>query len=96
MCGPMGACDPRVEDEPLQPLIIQILIGAEVKFQDDDQDRIEELKEEIQKEISKHLHKFTGAGYNRESMWPYLDKVDHEVTFSDEGRFEYVEGPEEE
>ena len=91
MCAPKGAHDPEPE-----PLVIQILIGAEVKIQADDIGHIEELKEEIKKAIDEYLPIFTGAGYPRGAMSPYLEKPDHEILFSDEGSFEYVKSIQEE
>lgn len=83
-----GTIEPP-QDIPPEPLIIQILIGAEVMFQEGDADRIDELKKEIIEAVNSNIDKFTGTPYNRDSMYPYLKKADHEVTFSDEGSFEY-------
>ena len=88
-------CDPRGDPEP-EPLVIQILIGAEIKYQEGDEGHIEDLKEEIKKAIDEYMPKFTGTRYNLKAMWPYLKKPDHEGTFNDEGSFEYVKRIEEE
>ena len=96
MCKSLGACDPDQPAPEPEPLVIQILIGAKVKIQPDDIGHIEALKEDIKKAIDEHIPKFTGAGYSKDAMWPYLEQPDHEITFSDEGSFEYVKGNQEE
>ena len=95
MHRPASPCNLQKAPEP-EPLIIQILIGAKVKLQNDDISQINELKKEIHEAVEKYIDRFTGSQYHKEAMWPYLIKPDTEITFSDEGSFEYVKGKQEE
>lgn len=91
MHKPVNPCNLQKPPEP-EPLVIQILIGAKVKIRAEDIGHIKELKKEIEKAIDE----YTDAGYFKNAMWPYLIQPDTEITFSDEGSFEYVKGKQEE
>jgi hypothetical protein len=95
MHRPASPCRIQKPPEP-EPLVIQILIGAKVKFQEGDEGHIKELKQEIQAAVEEHIDRFTGSEYHKQAMWPYLINPDAEITFSDEGSFEYVKGKQEE
>jgi hypothetical protein len=71
----------------LNKMEIQILITATTK----DKKLTEELKEELKKEIYSNVNRFAGSKYSMDiGMSEYLENVDHEVAFENEGTYEWV------
>lgn len=66
---------------------VEILIHANVNILEDDD--IEALREEIIERTSACISEFAGNVNTKKGMYGYLEDVDHEVAFDDEGTFEW-------
>jgi len=71
---------------------LEILIYADVKIDEDDD--IEELKSEIKNQLRKSMSRFGGSPntgpYQHNGMYDYLDNVDYEESFDDEGVYDFI------
>lgn len=66
---------------------VEVLIHADVNILEDDD--IDALREEIIERIRTCISKFAGNVNTKKGMYGYLEDVDHEVAFDDEGNFEW-------
>lgn len=68
---------------------IEILITAEIR--DCGEEDGELLREDLKDELEKCINRLSGNHITRKGMWFYFENVDHEVAFSDEGSYKFVE-----
>ncbi|MCK5012185.1 MAG: hypothetical protein KAS66_00035 [Candidatus Omnitrophica bacterium] len=68
---------------------IEILITAEIR--DCGEESEELLREDLKDELEKCVKRLSGNHITRKGMWFYLENIEHEVAFQDEGNYEFVE-----
>ncbi|MCK5642576.1 MAG: hypothetical protein KAJ19_17340 [Gammaproteobacteria bacterium] len=68
---------------------IEILITA--KIRDCGEENKALLREDLKDELEKCIKDFAGEPNTRKGMFFFLEDVDHEVAFQNEGRYEFVE-----
>ena len=68
---------------------IEILITA--KIRDCGEENKALLREDLKDELEKCIKDFAGEPNTRKGMYFFLEDVDYEVAFSDEGTYEFVE-----
>ena len=70
---------------------VEILITA--KIRDCGEENKALLREDLKEELEKCMKDFAGESNNRKGMYFFLEDVEHEIAFQDEGKYEFVESP---
>lgn len=68
---------------------VEILITAKIRDCDEEDKAL--LHEDLKDELEKCMEDFAGEPNARKGMYFFLEDVDYEVAFQDEGRYEFVE-----
>lgn len=68
---------------------VEILITAKVRDCSEEDKAL--LREDLKDELEKCMKDFAGEPNTRKGMYFFLEDVDHEIAFQDEGSYEFVE-----
>ena len=68
---------------------VEILITAKIRDCGEENEPL--LREDLKDELEKCMKDFTGEPNTRKGMYFFLEDVDHEVAFSDEGKYNFVQ-----
>ena len=70
---------------------VEILITATIRDCGEENEPL--LREDLKDELEKCMEDFAGEPNARKGMYFFLEDVDYEVAFSDEGTYKFVESP---
>jgi len=68
---------------------VEILITAKIRDCGEENEPL--LREDLKDELEKCIEDFAGEPNTRKGMYFFLEDVDHEIAFQDEGTYEFVE-----